>query len=68
MFLTSLERPPDSSDPRPFRRLKNRRPTGGLPSILHRPEKPVTANAGKCVINSDREGSNFPAEGEFVSS
>ena len=49
MSLTSPERPPDSCGPRPFRRLKNRRPSGGLPSIPHRPENPVTANAGKCV-------------------
>ena len=42
----SPERWPDSRD---SRRLKNRRPTGGLSSIPHRREMPVTINAGKCV-------------------
>ena len=50
MFLTSPERPPDSSDPHRLRHLKNRKPSGGLPSIPHRPENPVTANAGNCVF------------------
>ena len=47
-FTPSASRPggpPDFGGQRPFRRLKNRRPTDGLSSILHRCEKPVTANA-----------------------
>ena len=34
------------------RRLKNRRPTGGLSSIPHHPENPVPANAGNCARRS----------------
>ena len=45
MFLTSPGRPPDSCSPRPLRHLKNRRPSGGLPSIPHRPENLMTGNA-----------------------
>ena len=57
MFLTSPERPPDSCSPRRLRHLKNRRPSGGLPSIPHRPENLMTVNAGKCVwLISKEEG------------
>lgn len=47
---------------------ENRRPTGGLSSIPHRREMPVTANAGKCAPvpvraipeNRPRRGSKSP--------
>ena len=55
-FRDSPERPPDPCGQHPFRRLKNRRLTGGLSSVPYRREMRVTANAGKCVCEGGGAG------------